>query len=161
MPPTVTKKKKVFDLSILVIGICIVGALTCVLPWETESKPGKKWDPQTKKALDQVDPVYGVRFWHGRAAAVLFVGLSSLLTATCFKKPAPLWRPIPGLFVGLGVLGSVGLFLSSAPIALSAKATAVAVSKPTYVMAMPGCYLTLVLGSCLLLAALYQSYAEL
>jgi len=154
------KKKKKLDLSLIAIGFCLIGAVTCVLPWEKERRAGLNWDPKTQKATDKVDPVYGIKFWQGRAAAVLFVGLSSVLTATCFKKPAPLWRPIPGVFVGLGVLGSVWLFLQAAPVPPSGPASKTLVV-PTYEMLMPGCYLTLALGAILLLAALYQSYAEL
>ena len=153
--------KKTSVLSIVIIVICLLGAAACILPWEIRATPPRGTQPLT-----------GVKnFWHANAAACLFVVLSSVVTATWFKEPAPTWRPIPGVFTGLGVITCISIFLSGKPIPITPSTSAKISAELANIVTRGapaakfefsyGAPVALTVGVCLLCVALYQCWTEL
>jgi hypothetical protein len=87
----------------LVLIACAVGLIFCLPPWH-QSVPGGA--PQQS--------LNGLSTWYGIVVVIAFVALGSVVLATNFIDPVPVWRPVAVIAAGLCVSLCMGLYRSYA-----------------------------------------------
>jgi tRNA A-37 threonylcarbamoyl transferase component Bud32 len=91
----------------LVLIACAVGLLFCLPPWHEGARVGVL-----------TPDVNGFSTWYGIVVVISFAALGSLIAATNFIEPVPVWRPTAVMAAGLAVSLCMGLYRSYAAVAL-------------------------------------------